>query len=261
MGQIMKTFVIVAALLGLMFVPPVAAAPSRKVVVLELFTSQGCSSCPPADRILSALGKGKGDPGGVVVPLAFHVDYWNSIGWKDPFSSSQWSNRQRAYAGAWSSSQVYTPQLVLNGRTHVVGSSEQRIRQEIARQLAVKSSGSVAIRSVRQVGSELMIALDASLDDALRGRTADVFVVVFENGVTTAVTRGENSGKKLVNDHIVRSMSKALTLAGGEAAANRSLTVPVAGGWNSKRLGVAVLIQDTQSLAIHGADVLTMEAR
>jgi len=122
-----------------------SANAGSSAVIVELFTSQGCSSCPPADRVLSALGREKSD-GVTIIPLAFHVDYWNSIGWADPFSSSRWSARQNAYAAALHSSQVYTPQLLVNGRAQFVGSDEQRIRAEIASQSRLPARGSVLIR-------------------------------------------------------------------------------------------------------------------
>src|SRR5262245_59154605 len=109
---------------------PAATAANATPVVLELFTSQGCSSCPPADRVLSMLGS---DPSlrARVVPLAFHVDYWNSIGWTDPFSSSAWSERQSAYAKQLALDSVYTPQIVVNGHDQLNGSDEDGIRRAI----------------------------------------------------------------------------------------------------------------------------------
>ena len=92
-------------------------------VLLELFTSQGCSSCPPADRLLTRLA-GDRKLAGQVIPLSFHVDYWDYIGWQDPFASPRWSERQRQYGRAFHSNRVYTPQLVINGRTECVGSQE-----------------------------------------------------------------------------------------------------------------------------------------
>src|SRR5690348_11228611 len=114
------------ALAVLAAVPFRAAAPGNGPVVVELFTSQGCSSCPPADRLLSKLGE---DPrfAGKVLPLSFHVDYWNSIGWQDPFSSARWSARQNDYARAFRSDRIYTPQTVVNGTSECVGNDERAV--------------------------------------------------------------------------------------------------------------------------------------
>lgn len=210
---------------------------ARGVAVVELFTSQGCSSCPPADAVLSELGKESFD--GTVIPLAFHVDYWNQIGWTDPFSSAQWSDRQRAYAATMKSSQVYTPQVVINGREQLVGSYGSRVRAEIAKQLKSDAIGSVTIRDIHRTGNELTVVVDAMPPS---GRTADVHVVLFENGVTTSVKSGENSGRKLTNDFIVRSMKRG-----------KSVTLPLDPRWHTEHMGVAAFLQDPKSLAIYGA--------
>jgi hypothetical protein len=104
-------------LMTLLFAQAAAPAPEASPIIIELFTSQGCSSCPPADRLLKRLA---GDPR--VIPLSFHVDYWNYIGWTDPFSSKRWSERQQGYARAFRSNRIYTPQLVVSGRTGASGS-------------------------------------------------------------------------------------------------------------------------------------------
>jgi hypothetical protein len=216
---------------------PAPANNSRGVAVVELFTSQGCSSCPPADVVLSELGKEQF--AGTVVPLAFHVDYWNQIGWNDPFSSAQWSQRQRAYAASMKSSQVYTPQVVINGREQLVGSYGSRVRAEITKQLKSDAAGNVTIRDVQRNGNELTVYVDASMP---AGRTADVHVVLFENGVTTSVTKGENSGRTLTNDFVVRTMKTG-----------KSVTLPLDPHWRTDHLGIAAFLQDPKSLAIYGA--------
>jgi hypothetical protein len=210
---------------------------TRGVAVVELFTSQGCSSCPPADVVLSELGKESF--GGTVIPLAFHVDYWNQIGWTDPFSSPRWSDRQRAYAASMKSSQVYTPQVVINGREQLVGSYGSRVRAEIAKQLKNDAAGSVTIRDIHRTGNELTVQVDASMPT---GRTAAVYVVLFENGVITSVKSGENSGRTLTNDFIVRAMKSG-----------KSVTLPLDPHWRTDHLGIAAFLQDPHSLAIYGA--------
>lgn len=217
------------------------AASGRGVAVVELFTSQGCSSCPPADVVLSELGKEKFD--GVVVPLAFHVDYWNQIGWTDPFSSARWSERQRAYAASMRSAQVYTPQVVINGREQLVGSYGGRVRAEIAKQLKSDARGAVAIGRVQRNGANVTVEFNASMRDA---GNADAHVVLFENGVTTNVGSGENSGRKLTNDFIVRAMKTA-------PIGTKSVTLPLDAHWQPQQLGVAVFLQDRRTMSIYGA--------
>ena len=223
----------------------------RNAVIVELFTSQGCSSCPPADRVLSALGRDKSD-GVTIIPLAFHVDYWNSIGWADPFSSSRWSARQNAYAAAMHSSQVYTPQLLVNGRAQFVGSDEQRIRAEIASQSRLPARGSVLIEGVKRGVDAVRVDVTASIGSEAGNADAEVYVVIFESGITTAVPRGENSGRRLANDFIVRSMTPAFSVRSGQPALTRTVTVPIAAAWKPENLGVAAFVQDRASLSING---------
>ena len=143
---------------------PPAAAPANGPVVLELFTSQGCSSCPPADRLLSKLGS---DPklAGRVIPLAFHVDYWDYIGWHDPFDAPRWSQRQQAYARAFHSNRIYTPQLVVDGHSECVGSEESEVLRRVRDALAAP------LRSTTRVQVETMLAgcLDELSRTALNG--------------------------------------------------------------------------------------------
>jgi hypothetical protein len=110
---------------------PDAEAPAERPVLLELFTSQGCSSCPPADRVLSRLNEEAKSGDLLVVALSFHVDYWNRLGWTDPYSDAAYSQRQRIYARKLGDNRVYTPELVVDGRTGHVGSREGEVRQAI----------------------------------------------------------------------------------------------------------------------------------
>ncbi|HYG65894.1 MAG TPA: DUF1223 domain-containing protein, partial [Thermoanaerobaculia bacterium] len=161
------------------------AAPEDKAaapVIVELFTSQGCSSCPPADRLLTRLG---GDPGlaGRVIPLAFHVDYWNHIGWTDPFSAKRWSERQQAYARAFKANRIYTPQLVVNGRTEGVGSHEPRVRKQIADALAREPAGRVSLGVETPAAGQVRVKVGARLARQARQETAgdlDAWVAVVE---------------------------------------------------------------------------------
>lgn len=228
-----------------------ASNDAPRTVVLELFTSQGCSSCPPADKLLSKLG-GEDFRGGVIVPLAYHVDYWNHLGWSDPFSSPKWSARQREYAVSIQGSQVYTPQLVVNGTVQLVGSSERNVRAEIDRQLEARDRGTVVIDRITREGNELEVQLRAELDRRTTDHRVDVVVALFENGMATAVSAGENASRNLANDYIVRWQSRAFELApdGTEVAAK--VRIPLAAGWHTDHLGVAAFEQDPKSRAILG---------
>jgi hypothetical protein len=223
-----------------------------RTVVLELFTSQGCSSCPPADKLLSKLG-GEEFRGGVIVPLAYHVDYWNHLGWSDPFSSPKWSARQREYAVSIQGSQVYTPQLVVNGTVQLVGSSERNVRAEIERQLRARDAGTVVIDRISREGNELEVQLRAKLDRGAADNRVNVVVALFENGMATAVSRGENASRNLTNDYIVRWQSRAFELAPDGTEVTAKVRIPLAAGWRADRLGVAAFEQDPKSRAILGS--------
>jgi hypothetical protein len=239
-----------------------SAAPAKgahpRTVVLELFTSQGCSSCPPADALLSRLRR-ESFGGGTVIPLAYHVDYWDSLGWRDPFSSAQWSARQREYAAAMKGTQVYTPQLVVNGTEQLVGSAESHVRAAIERQLEGRDRGSVSIERVARVGNEIEVQLRARLDRDATDGNADLMVVLFEDGITTAVSRGENARRSLTNDSIVRWQSRALEVRPGGADAVAKVAIPLANGLRAEHLGVAAFLQNPRSRAILGSAARMLE--
>lgn len=249
----------IVAWLGGAYQPEPAAAQSQltgeQAVVVELFTSQGCSSCPPADRLLSRIGSATGN-GRPVVPLAFHVDYWNYIGWTDPFSSPAWSERQRRYARALAPGRVYTPQAVVNGQVEFVGSNTKLLQQHLAQArnrqppAQVNLTGSAASRGGLQlrVGAEWTTATP---------RVAELWVALFENGLETPVLRGENAQKTLRNDSVVRLLQPVATLSAQQAGlAERPIIIPLDSAWNERNLGVAAVLQDRDSLAIYGAAVL-----
>lgn len=189
--------------------------PNSSPVLVELFTSQGCSSCPPADRLLRELGH---DEDLDIVPLAFHVDYWNYIGWKDPFSDARWSQRQRAYATAARSARVYTPQLLFDGREHNVGRNGSKARAAIAEESRRGGARLGIEQQAAAAGTEVRVAMagDAPSD-------AQVFVALARDGASTDVRRGENAGRELENAFIVTAFERACDFEAGEAC---SVTLP-----------------------------------
>lgn len=180
----------IAALIAGLFAQPVVAA--DRPVVVELFTSQGCSSCPPADAVLSELAK-RPD----VLALSFHVDYWDRLGWKDPFSSPTATRRQRAYGDQFRLRAIYTPQIVVDGKAEMVGSDKRAVTGAIA---ATKTT-QLADVSLKREGSGIAVHVGASgLPDEAR-----VQLVGYVRGQTTRVTAGENAGRRLPNSNIVVS--------------------------------------------------------
>lgn len=229
--------------------PPQASAADVPIVV-ELFTSQGCSSCPPADRLLSALGS---DPELTdrIIPLAFHVDYWDYIGWTDPFSSKAWTERQYEYSRALGAG-VYTPQAVVNGQIQVIGSDENGVRDAIGR--ARTADPAAVTIQIDPPGAD-SVTMTVHVERAIGNRHAGVFVVLFENGVETEVRRGENSGRRLHNDYIVRRFLAAGALVPGERSRDLRVSVPASTEWSREHLGVAALVQDPATMMIYGAAV------
>jgi hypothetical protein len=232
------------------------ASEPRDPVVLELFTSQGCSSCPPAERILTHLGLDEKTKASVI-PLAFHVDYWNVGGWTDPFSAPEWSMRQDAYGRALRVADGnYTPQLVVSGRTQFNGSNERRARTEIAAELERPAAARVSL-TARKDGATLVVEVGAVVTDGVAAGKLKAMVALFENGVVTRVARGENGGHTLQNDFIVRRLETAFSLE-AKAGARKQQTVRLKldPAWKPENVGVAAFLQDSRSMRIHGAAAL-----
>lgn len=246
-------FPIVALLAALVSRPAVAGSPAGdpggRPVIVELFTSQGCSSCPPADRLLGRLGA---EDGGHVIALAFHVDYWNHLGWSDPFSSRRWSDRQAQYARRFHLEAPYTPQAVIDGAVEMVGSRETDLRSAIAAR-AARPAAALAVR-VSPAGAGIRVDVDVDRTGPVREKKLDLMIAVFETGLVTPVKRGENGGRTLRDDDVVRDLSRAGRLAaGGPARSTQTVTIALEKQWNRGALGVAAFLQDPTSLEIFGA--------
>jgi len=173
-----------------------AGAPQRPLL-LELFTSQGCSSCPPADAVLRELTDHDD-----LLPLAFHVDYWNNLGWVDPYSAAAFTSRQQTYAEV-RGFEVYTPQLVVEGKSDVIGSSRSDVYATIA---SARREAKSAASSIRRSGKDVMIAIGAV--GGVDAAAADVYLLSFDGRDESSIGGGENSGRRLVYANVVRSMRK-----------------------------------------------------
>jgi len=191
------------------------AAPAATVPVLvELFTSEGCSSCPPADLLLRRLESEQPVSGAEIIVLSEHVDYWNHLGWRDPFSSPEYSRRQQTYAQRFHRDGPYTPQMVVNGEAEFVGSDGKRARQAIAMATA---QAAVPVR-LSWSANKVRIEVDP-------GTKADVYLVTARDEAYSTVTSGENSGRQL--GHV--SVAGKLTLAGRvtpSAGVSKEIAVP-----------------------------------
>lgn len=177
----------------------VALAPSPAAVV-ELFTSEGCSSCPPADENLAAIADDGERKGQRVFTLEFHVDYWNDLGWVDPFSSPTYSERQRVYARELGLTGIYTPQMVVNGREELVGSRRDAAQAAIRRALATPATIAVAVKATRleNVPTSIQVDYQVSAEGAV-----DLNLALALDTAQTQVTRGENANRTLRHRHVV----------------------------------------------------------
>jgi hypothetical protein len=202
--------------------PAASGLAQESPVVVELFTSEGCSSCPPADAFLTDLARQRRD----VLALAFHVTYWDYLGWKDPFSLPAATARQQAYAGWLGEHQVYTPQMVVDGTSAFVGSDRAEGLAQIAR-AARDRVARVPLRLTR-AGQALVVSVGQAAGQA------QVMLVGFDAEHATQVGRGENGGRRLVESNIVRS----LTVAGRWTGAAAEFRPPLPAGEN-----FAVLLQ------------------
>ena len=246
---------------------PSGASPPQVVqpLLLELYTSQGCSSCPPADQLLTAMGErglGALDSEGEqrLIPLSFHVDYWNYIGWTDPYSSARWSQRQRAYAAQLANGRSYTPQLVIHGRAETVGSRRQRVADAIANVRGALDAPPQLELGATRVDSGLQVNARAALSSAQAAGALDAWVVLYQNGVATEVPRGENAGRTLRNSHVVRDMRRAFTVAAQKEAGEGRVAFEIDGdALGTQELGLVLFLQDRQTLQIHGVHELAPE--
>jgi hypothetical protein len=212
-----------------------AAEDGPRPILVELFTSQGCSSCPPADELLRTINESTDVD---VVALSFHVDYWDYIGWRDPFSLPAASKRQRAYAARLAAGRSYTPQLVVHGRAEMVGSRAKAARAAIAAvskqsDSQVKLAASVSASGSKQVNVDIVA-------DGL-AKNDELYAVIYESDLATKVTRGENRGRKIKNDYVVRSLERV--------EPGRSV-LDIKADWQAKNLGVVIFAQDKRTLQI-----------
>jgi len=210
-------------------------------VLVELFTSEGCSSCPPADAVLARLHQKQSVPGVELVVLSEHVDYWNNLGWKDPFSDAQFSERQGQYGD-----RIYTPQAIVDGRTDVLGSDEAGI-VKAARDAARAPHGTVGLARSPQ-------GVRISATDLPPHSDARVLVAVVEDNLVSRVERGENAGRTLSHTAVVRSLREVGRI--GADAARWSAEVPVSTDISWKQTRVIAFVQDAATRRILAAGAL-----
>ncbi len=236
----------------------------RTPVIVELFTSEGCSSCPRADALLARLDKTQPIPGVEIIALKEHVDYWDHFGWKDRFSSAQFTARQGDYAQAIGNGTIYTPQMIVDGRTEFVGSAEGRARQAIlqageAPKAVVQLEWSP--RAAAGAGEIPLRVRIGQLGGATPGDRAEVFLAITESNLHSDVSRGENAGRKLDHAGVVRVL-RVIGNAnlGANPAFAAQLGVAIAPGWQRANLRAVVFVQERRRRRVLAAAAIAVPA-
>ena len=225
--------------------------PTRTPVIVELFTSEGCSSCPPADDVLARLDREQPIPGLEIIPLSEHVDYWNDQGWQDRFSSPLFSGRQQDYGRAFRLESVYTPQLVVNGQTETVGSDWNAVTKAIG----LATGGQKAMVRIAIRGSD---TVTFSVQDLPSGtHVADMLLAVTESNLETFVSSGENGGRRLTHTGVVRSLTSLGKLDTAKNVAYSSQArLTLNPRWNRNNLRMVLFVQDSRTRRIVGSSVV-----
>ncbi|WP_375447986.1 DUF1223 domain-containing protein [uncultured Fibrella sp.] len=216
---------------------------NHPVAVIELFTSQGCSSCPPADRLLMETADKAATARQPVYALSFHVDYWDRLGWRDPFSDARFTARQRQYARQLGLETVYTPQAVLNGKQEFVGSNRARLTSLLADALNQPVPVMIQVKATQKGQS---VVVDTKLAGTLAGAVLNVALV--SNTVSTVVSRGENAGKTLTHNNVVRAFTTVRATESGQ------VTLAVPANFDPANGAVITYLQHEKTLAVLGAE-------
>ena len=233
---------------------------ARTPVLVELFTSEGCSSCPPADRFLQTLDE-QPIAGTEMIVLSEHVDYWNHIGWKDPYSASFYSQRQSAYAKRFGLDSVYTPQMVVDGTSEFVGSNSGLADKAFRKALGVPKLP-VHLSSISAGASNTLHAHleTGALDASFGPREADVYVAVALNRAESQVSAGENAGHRLAHVSVVKSLTKVGALKQGQVLA-QDVQLKLELGSDPRSLRLIAFVQEPRQGRVLGAAVMPVTAQ
>jgi hypothetical protein len=205
-----------------------------KPVLVELFTSEGCSSCPPAEKYLSRLRKTNSN----IILIGEHVDYWNSLGWADPFSTAQWTERQQKYCQRLGANSCYTPQAVINGQFECIASNPSAVEDAIS-----SAANSLSVPIELKVNKQIDNSVDISFKVGSSSRVKAVKLFLVEDGVLSHVRRGENGGRQLEHDGIVRAQAVVKDVKSGVAT---SASLPISTNGHLENFRVVALLEDNK---------------
>jgi len=231
--------------------PKPAVMTDKTPVLVELFTSEGCSSCPPADRALAFLEKEQPVSPAEIITLALHVDYWNRLGWTDEFSSPLFSQRQELYAQRFKQSDVYTPQMVVDGSFQFAGGNTGEATKSILD--AAKSAKASVELSID--GEKLKVKIPAFPEH----ENASVFLAIAEDGLLSNVKRGENSGKTLEHVSVVRELKSIGSVTAQDKSFETEAVFQLQPNWKKENLKLVVFVQGNQNRKIYGVNRISLD--
>ena len=217
-----------------------SVAPEQRIVLVELFTAEGCSSCPPADALLRQVNGSRTSGGLLIVGISEHVTYWDQGGWIDPYSSSDYTERQNAYGERFRLDSVYTPQMVINGAEQIVGSDQAALAQALQRQEKEPSRMSLRIVSLSIAGNKLTMNFSAGGDVPAKG--VDVIAVLTDDSDRSNALRGENSGRMLEHVSVARSISRVGKM---KAAGERTVEIRIPSSFQASQGHHLILFAQT----------------
>jgi hypothetical protein len=249
MGRTLAVAILAAAAICVSMVVAKTTEPGvpRRAVVVELFTSEGCSSCPPADELLGHLRQDLSAKNVQVIPLGFHVDYWNSLGWKDRFSSAEFTQRQEQYTHALKVDGPYTPEMVVDGEVEFVGNDAGQAQRTIRQQASQLETAQVKIVPA---GTD-QLTIQVKGPTAPSNGNALVMLAITEDNLSTQVGSGENGGRTLHHAAVVRELREVGTLKNGALETNVPLKLEKE--WKRNDLRAVVFVQQGPSGKIEGA--------
>ena len=207
-------------------------------ILVELFTSEGCSSCPPADALLRELNGKTTGSGQLIVGISEHVTYWNSLGWTDPFSASAYTDRQNSYGSRFHLDSVYTPQVVVNGEQQVLGSDRNAVLRAVR---DTDHPGPLSVRIVSVADKDKSLVVTYSIHGTLPGHSADLFAVIADDVAQSSVLRGENSGHRLAHVSVARSITRIASVK--DAATENTVRLPLDNAPHSSAQHLVLFVQ------------------
>jgi len=233
---------------------------SPRIVVVELFTSEGCSSCPPADALLKELSEQQKMEDVQIVALEEHVDYWNHLGWRDPYSAAEFSERQNDYSHVFGTDGVYTPQMIVDGQSEIVGSRSRQAREAIQKAAGQPKAEIDLLASANATpGKPAFEVQIKSLNGISVRDAAELWLAVTEKGLQTDVKAGENSGETLKHAAVVRSLRKIDTIR-DPAGYSRQFQAAIEPSWKRENLAVVAFLTEKSSRKIIGAATATLDS-